>query len=44
MLLQNLIKYFRRSQRDVIEEYLSKSVSLQDLERRQRDLARKGIY
>ena len=32
-----------RRQRD-IEEYLSKSVDLVDLERRQRELDRKGAY
>lgn len=33
-----------KSDREFVEEYLSKSVSLVDLERRQRELAQRGYF
>ena len=43
--LKNLLKAIRpQSKQEWIEEYLSKSVDRYDLEARQLELTRKGIY
>ena len=36
--------FTRKSNREIIEEYLAQSTSLQDLERRERELERRGLY
>ena len=42
---KKIIDLFRpQSQQEWIEQYLAQSVSLYDLEARQRELMRKGIY
>lgn len=33
-----------KTRQQIIEEYLAESTSLQDLERRERDLERRGLY
>ena len=43
--IKQIFDLFRpQSQQEWIESYLAKSVSLYDLEARQRELMRKGIY
>jgi hypothetical protein len=43
--IKQLVDLFRpQSQQEWIEQYLSQSASLYDLESRQRELMRKGIY
>jgi len=43
--IKQIFDLFRsQSQQEWIEEYLSQSVSMYDLESRQRELTRKGIY
>ena len=43
--IKQLVDLFRpQSQQEWIEQYLAQSVSLYDLEARQRELMRKGIY
>ena len=43
--IKQLVDLFRpQSQQEWIEQYLAQSVDIYDLESRQRELARKGIY
>jgi len=43
--IRQIFDFFRpQSQQEWIEQYLSQSVSLYDLESRQRELMNKGIY
>ena len=44
-LIKNILKTFKvQTKQEWIEEYLSKSVDRYDLEARQLELTRKGIY
>lgn len=43
--IRQIFDFFRpQSQQEWIEQYLAQSVDIYDLEARQRELARKGIY
>jgi len=43
--LRAILEWFTpQSKRDRVESYLAQSVDIYDLEARQRELARKGIY
>jgi len=43
--IRTILKWFTpQSKRDWVESYLAQSVDIYDLEARQRELARKGIY
>ena len=42
--MSKIIAWFRKQSMDPVERYLSESTDLVDLENRQRDLARKGIW
>jgi hypothetical protein len=43
--IKQLLGFFKpQSKRDWVESYLAQSVDIYDLEARQRELARKGIY
>lgn len=41
-MIKRIRKWFFKTDREYIEEYLAQSVSLVDLENRQKDLCRKG--
>jgi len=43
--IKTILNWFTpQSQKDWVESYLAQSVDIYDLEARQRELARKGIY
>ena len=43
--IKQIFDFFKpQSQKDWVESYLAQSVDIYDLEARQRELARKGIY
>ena len=42
--MKKFLNWWNTRRSRAIEEYLAKSVDLVDLERRQQELARKGIY
>lgn len=43
-MIKAIVTWLRKQQMDPVERYLSESTDLVDLENRQRDLARKGIW
>jgi len=43
-MLKRIKSFFKNSRMNAIEEYLAKSEDLVELERRQQELARKGIW
>jgi len=43
-MIKSIVKWWSTRRHRAIDEYLAKSHDLVDLERRQQELARKGIY
>ena len=43
-MIKSIVKWWNTRRHRAIDEYLAKSHDLVDLERRQQELARKGIY